>query len=125
MENGLMNSHMMGFTDVRGLNILEDAIAKHPNETYKNIDIQKSLDQYDLFRKEANFDEIYGDSDRTMDLGNNKILHIFEGRKFELALFDKNDVAIAAATIFGGGFKTYVDDKQTEEIFVVQALELK
>ena len=32
MENGLMNSHMMGFTDVRGLNILEDAIAKHPNE---------------------------------------------------------------------------------------------
>ena len=46
MENGLMNSHMMGFTDVRGLNILEDAIAKHPNETYKNIDIQKSLDQY-------------------------------------------------------------------------------
>ena len=116
MENGLMNSHMMGFTDVRGLNILEDAIAKHPNETYKNIDIQKSLDQYDLFRKEANFDEIYGDSDRTMDLGNNKILHIFEGRKFELALFDKNDVAIAAATIFGGGFKTYVDDKQTEEI---------
>ena len=110
MENGLMNSHMMGFTDVRGLNILEDAIAKHPN---------------DLFRKEANFDEIYGDSDRTMDLGNNKILHIFEGRKFELALFDKNDVAIAAATIFGGGFKTYVDDKQTEEIFVVQAIELK
>ena len=56
---------------------------------------------------------------------NNKILHIFEGRKFELALFDKNDVAIAAATIFGGGFKTYVDDKQTEEIFVVQAIELK
>ena len=43
MENGLMNSHMMGFTDVRGLNILEDAIAKHPNETYKNIDIQKII----------------------------------------------------------------------------------
>ena len=71
MENGLMNSHMMGFTDVRGLNILEDAISKFPDENYRNIDIQKSLDQYDLFRKEANFDEIYGDSDRTMDLGDN------------------------------------------------------
>ena len=59
MENGLMNSKMMGFTDVRGLNILEDAIAQFPNPTYKNIDIQKSLDQYDIFRKEANFDEIY------------------------------------------------------------------
>lgn len=125
MENGLMNSHMMGFTDVRGLNILEDAIAKYPNPAYKNIDIQKSLDQYDLFRKEANFDEIYGDSDRTMDLGNGKILHIFEKRNFELALFDSNEVAITAATIFGGGFKTYVNDKQMEEIFVVQAIELK
>ena len=120
-----MNSRMMGFTDVRGLNILEDAIAKFPNENYKDIDIQKSLDQYDLFRKEANFDEIYGDSDRTMDLGDNKVLHIFEGRKFELALFDSNDVAIGAATIFGGGFKTYLNEKQIEEIFVVQAIELK
>ena len=125
MENGLMNSHMMGFTDVRGLNILEDAISKFPDENYRNIDIQKSLDQDDLFRKEANFDEIYGDSDRTMDLGDNKVLHICEGRKFELALFDSNDVAIAAATIFGGGFKTYLDGKQIEEIFVVQAIELK
>ena len=77
MENGLMNSRMMGFTDVRGLNILEDAIAKFPNEAYRDIDLQKSLDQYDLFRKEANFDEIYGDSDRQMDLGNGKVLHIF------------------------------------------------
>ena len=125
MENGLMNSKMMGFTDVRGLNILEDAIAKFPNEAYKNIDIQKSLDQYDIFRKEANFDEIYGDSDRQMDLGEGKILHIIEGRKFELALFDSNDVAITSATIFGGGFKTYVGEKQLEEIFVVQAIELK
>ena len=125
MENGLMNSKMMGFTDVRGLNILEDAIAQFPNPTYKNIDIQKSLDQYDLFRKEANFDEIYGNSDRQMDLGEGKILHIFEGRKFELALFDSNDVAITSATIFGGGFKTYKDGKQLEEIFVVQAIELK
>ena len=41
MENGLMNSRMMGFTDVRGLNILEDTIAKFPNENYKDIDIQK------------------------------------------------------------------------------------
>ena len=125
MENGLMNSRMMGFTDVRGLNILEDTIAKFPNENYKDIDIQKSLDQYDLFRKETQFDEIYGDSDRTMDLGDNKVLHIFEGRKFELALFDSNDVAIGAATIFGGGFKTYLNEKQIEEIFVVQAIELK
>lgn len=125
MENGLMNSRMMDFTDVRGLNILEDTIAKFPNENYKDIDIQKSLDQYDLFRKETQFDEIYGDSDRTMDLGDNKVLHIFEGRKFELALFDSNDVAIGAATIFGGGFKTYLNEKQIEEIFVVQSIELK
>ena len=125
MENGLMYSRMMGFTDVRGLNILEDAIAKFPNEAYRDIDLQKSLDQYDLFRKEANFDEIYGDSDRQMDLGNGKVLHIFEGRKFELALFDSNDVAITSATIFGGGFKTYQEGKQLEEIFVVQAIELK
>ena len=111
MENGLMNSRMMGFTDVRGLNILEDAIAKFPNENYKDIDIQKSLDQYDLFRKETQFDD--------------KVLHIFEGRKFELALFDSNDVAIGAATIFGGGFKTYLNEKQIEEIFVVQSIELK
>ena len=41
MENGLMNSHMMGFTDVRGLNILEDAVAKHPNETYKKYRYSK------------------------------------------------------------------------------------
>ena len=125
MENGLMYSRMMGFTDVRGLNILEDAIAKFPNEAYKNIDLQKSLDQYDLFRKEANFDEIYGESDRQMDLKDGKVLHIFEGRKFELALFDSNDVAITSATIFGGGFKSYKDGKQLEEIFVVQAIELK
>ena len=125
MENGLMNSRMMGFTDVRGLNILEDTIAKFPNENYKDIDIQKSLDQYDLFRKETQFDEIYGDSDRTMDLGDNKVLHIFEGRKFQLALFDSNDVAIGAATIFGGGFKTHLNEKQIEEIFVVQSIELK
>ena len=32
-------------------NILEDAISKFPDENYRNIDIQKSLDQYDLFRK--------------------------------------------------------------------------
>ena len=60
-----------------------------------------------------------------MDLGNGKVLHIFEGRKFELALFDSNDVAITSATIFGGGFKTYQEGKQLEEIFVVQAIELK
>lgn len=125
MENGLQNSKMMGFTDVRGLNILEDAIAKFPNDAYKTIDLQNSLDQYDLFRKEANFDEIYGQSDRQMDLGNGKILHIFEGRKFELALFDSNDTAVTSATIFGGGFKTFVNGKQLEEIFVVQAIELK
>ena len=115
--------HIMVYKDisVKIVNVKEHL----QNKLEVLLDIQKSLNQYDLFRKEANFDEIYGDSDRTMDLGNNKILHIFEGRKFELALFDKNDVAIAAATIFGGGFKTYVDDKQTEEIFVVQAIELK
>ena len=121
MENGLMNSRMMGFTDVRGLNILEDAIAKFPNENYKDIDIQKSLDQYDLFRKETQFDEIYGDSDRTMDLGDNKVLHIFEGRKFELALFDSNDVAIGAATIFGGGFKTYLNENNSQMLIDILA----
>lgn len=125
MQNGLTNSKMMGFTDIRGLNILEEAIAKYPNPNYKNIDLQNSLDQYDLFRKEANFDEIYGNSDRQMDLDDGKVLHIFEGRKFELALFDSNDVAITSATIFGGGFKTFKDGEQLEELFVVQAIELK
>lgn len=125
MIEGLQNGLMMGKTDIRGLYLLEKAINNFPNESYKDIDIQKSLDQYEIYRKETGFDEIYGDSDRSLNITENKVLHVFENRKFELALFNSKDIAITSATINGGGFKTFLDGKQTEELFVVQSIEIK
>lgn len=125
MIEGLQNGLMMGKTDIRGLYLLEKAINNFPNESYKDIDIQKSLDQYEIYRKETGFDEIYGDSDRSLNITENKVLHVFENRKFELALFNSKDIAITSATINGGGFKTFLDGKQIEELFVVQSIEIK
>lgn len=125
MNKDIRSGIMMGKTDLRGLYLLEELLENFPNPNYKDIDIQTSLNQYELFRQESGFDEIYGDPDRTMQIGENKFLHVFEHRNFELPLFNSNDMAITSASIYGGGFKVYLNENQTEELFIVQSIELK
>ena len=52
MENGLMNSRMMGFTDVRGLNILEDAIYRNElsNEVLMEMDTCKEVKEVETLK---------------------------------------------------------------------------